>query len=118
MARKKSALIDSRIKTSEKLIYTVLDNLMRQQIGQLKTYVEGRFSEVNEKFAEINEKFVEMNAKFAEIDARFAEVNAKFAQQSKRLDSIEEKLDLLIELTKSTSARVDMIDRRTQLLIN
>ena len=131
--------IDTAFEKQTKLFDIVYRNLLNQEIGKVNNRLDSYWELVKEQFIfqkeQINTRFDEQEEKFSvrfeKIDARFDEhekkFNARFDAHDKRFDSLEAKMDLLISLIRNTPTReefnqlkekVDLIDKRPQLLVN
>ena len=67
--------------------------------AELKTYLEGKFAQVDKRFEQIDARFEQVDKRFEQIDARFeqvdkriAEVDANFAQIREELHDTETRL--------------------------
>ena len=80
--------------------------------------VEIKIDRLIEKGQLYEDKFDEIYAKLSHHDNRFDDHDRRFDDHDKRFDILESKLDLLIELVKNVTSRVDLIDKRTQILVN
>jgi uncharacterized protein involved in exopolysaccharide biosynthesis len=59
---------------------------------ELKTYLEGKFAQVDARFEQVDARFEQVDARFAQVDKRFGEVDAHFAQIREELHDTETRL--------------------------
>ena len=90
--------------------------MMKKRNVETPSYTS--FEKVEIKIDRLIEKGQLYEDKFDEIYAKLSHHDKRFDDHDKRFDILESKLDLLIELVKNVTSRVDLIDKRTQILVN
>jgi chromosome segregation ATPase len=88
---------------------------------ELKTYLEGKFAQVDARFEQVGKRFEQVDARFEQVDARFEQVDARFEQVDARFDQVDARFDQVQKRFAEVDAnfaqiREELHDTETRLL--